>query len=1168
MRKFFALFFSLALFLMPTVYAESFDTNKVDGSVSKYEGNGSSSTSKEDSLYRYWYYEKKTGTRYIIRIYDWNTEKYIAVPKEYYVNHVLSGKKEVLYLGVDKTESGKYTPVRSGTSVFTDTTYEHVLQWFDNDKVSDFGLSKNDINLLATVIKEQATSDGNVSVARDMQNVIDGTAVFDIRAEILFLLKMPGSQGTKRVGTVVGKGSVENYKFVFYDNASKSSSKWRMEYLTYLEAKAVSYRFGDDCGMRLKSYWLDKIACALYEKDKEYVFVNGVYQCSCDLYRRMFGSDVSYTLVDNKINLNQYSSDPKDSTDRWYMYLTPGRCGIPVSVNGKTYYVTPGKTYTNIEGQKVTIEQKIKYLGNKTGIKAHEYGYLNVVTDDATRATIYEGWDYITNNLAATLVIAVDKDTGNIINQNGITYSQFENVGAGTYSKNAWDIDGYEYIGNFTQNYISLPKLPIKVANTDTTVNVKITDSDVSNGAKKQVVFVYQRSNESSDNEVKLSVYNVKNSLNSLMFTGSFGIDKNNNLTIEFFDKGGIKKYSEKLQYVNEKGYVINTQRVEEMLGIDLNSYKFVGSLIKTHSEYFLTYMGESLENVAGNIFDLKNINNQKVHIILGYEQLEKSVEVEENSPEIKVSYVDEDGKEIKNSVITKEGINQEIIKIREDLKQEFYMYVGYTYEDSNDTFANIVTPIIKKGENESVTTTFTDGSQRRHIVFIYKKIDLKFNVDIVMTPNDLDNQLIGQKANEDYWVLDSNGKVTMRITVTGDEGLDINYAVRLKVPFDTVINGHYIPANSINNLTVTDLSNVIVANNLKVPVWVTEKKYELVATIDAYIDGFGSVSVSKKDDVEVVGRLYDFTITNIDGSKTTGDSMWKESLFKTDDDEYKANSIPVGQRDNQPQNYNYGIKLGTNFFYSINTKGLKNGAISITPKFLYVGKDSTAAKEVDVLVKQNGKWVNLKDESISINTLKLNEQNILKASVRNEIIKAQEISKVLERYNYSTSKSRKIGTFANPILSKYLSLPYANYINEFKELYGTTSMNLANKTEYELLECVSHWYGKYVIPDSAKVVDMKDDVIVNTYTEGYLIVMFKIISLDNSNNEYLSYNLPSSKTQWQKENLNQLLKLPNILKSANNDVIINTYNEGYAPVIIYQVGVTIKDNVTSEGTH
>lgn len=1167
MKKFFALFLMIILIMTSVVYAESFDTNKVDGSVSKYEG-GSSSSSKEDNLYKYWYYKKETGTRYVIRVYDWNLEKYVAVPKEYYINHVQSGKKEMLFLGVDKTANGSVNAVRTGASIFTDKTYEHILKWFDNDKVSKFGLSKNDINLLATVVKEEAIKNGNISVANSMQSIIDGTAVFDIRAEILFLLKMPGSKGYKRTGKVVGNGSIENYSFVFYDNASKDSSKWRMEYLTYLEAKAVSYKLGDDCGMRLKSYWFDKIACALYEKDEEYVFANGAYQCSCDLYRRMFGTNVIYTLRNNQINLNQNSSDPKDSSDRWYMYLTPGRCGIPVKVNNTTYYVTPGKTYKNIEGKKVTIDKKIKYLENKTGIQAHEYDYLGVVTNEATRATIYEGWDYITNNLAATLVIAIDKDTGNIIGQNGITYSQFENVGAGTYSKKAWEIDGYDYIGNLTQDNISLPKLPIGIESTDSNVDVVITEDDASNGAKKQVVFVYQKSNDNSDNEVRLSIYNINDSFNNLMYTGGFEIDNENNLILKIYDKGGKEKYKEEVKYNQESGYVVNSKRIEEVLNIDLETYKYVGSLIKTHLEYFLTYQGEPLEKIDGDIFNLKNINKQKVHIILGYEQIKKEEVSESSTPEIKVSYVDDKGKEIKESVITKEEINIEIIKTREDLKKDMYMYVGYTFEDSKNTFNNIATPISPKGTDESVKTTFADGTQRRHIIFIYKKIELKFEVDMQMKPNDLENQLIGQKENEDYWVLDSGGKVTMKVTVTGDEGLNISYMVKLKIPFDTVINGHYIPANSINNLTATDLSNILVADNLMVPVWVAEKEYDLVVTIDANIAGFGTVTASKKDNVEVVGRLYDFTITNLDGSKTTGDNMWKGTLFEDESNEYKANNIPIGQRENQPQKYNYGIKLGTTFFYNINTKGKKNGAISITPKFLYVGKDSNVVKEVDVLVVRNGKLVNIKNDNISVNTLKLNETNVLKESVKSEILKAQVISKVLERYNYSTSKSRSIGSLANPILSKYLSLPYVNYINEFKNLYGVNSMQLANKTEYELLECVSHWYGKYAVPDSAKVVEIQNEINVNTYNDGYLIVLFKIISLDVESGEYLSYDLPIGNTQWQKENLNQLLKLPNIKEISGKDIVIDSLKDGYAPVAIYQIGVTIKDNVTSEGTH
>ena len=109
-------------------------------------------------LYKHWGFYTLTGTRYVIRVYDWNTEKYIAVPKEYYINHVYASDEttELMYLGVDKTESGKYDIVRSGSNIFTDNTYSHILMWYNNSAVSNFGLTKNDVNLLAQVIKESA----------------------------------------------------------------------------------------------------------------------------------------------------------------------------------------------------------------------------------------------------------------------------------------------------------------------------------------------------------------------------------------------------------------------------------------------------------------------------------------------------------------------------------------------------------------------------------------------------------------------------------------------------------------------------------------------------------------------------------------------------------------------------------------------------------------------------------------------------------------------------------------------------------------------------------------------------------------------------------------------------------------------------------------------------
>ncbi len=491
------LFLITCLFGMLSVsYAEQFDTNIVSRDVKP----GGSST---EDLYKYWAYYKNTGTRYVFRVYDWNSKQYIAVPKEYYINHVYgytsSGKvdttKQIMYLGVDKTENGKYNVVKSGSSIFTDNTYSHILTWFDNSNVTNFGVTKNDAKILAEIIRDAAISNGNSVLAKNMQNVIEGKVPYDIRAEILFLMKIPGTEGTRETATVYGKGSMEEYSFTFYKNNAKKkdpSSMWRKEYITYLEAKAICKSFEDDCGFTMKKDWLDGIACALYEKDEEYVFVNNIYQCSCDYYKIKFGNDI-YSLSGNKICLSKPRENPSRKSDRWYMYYTPGRCGIPISISGKTYYLTPGQTYPNVNGKTLSVTKDIKYSDSKKGHTTLNADDVKYVTNDASRATIYEGWDYITNKMSAILVIGCDKDTGKIITANNVTYSEFGHVGAGTYNKKAWNIEGYEYVGNITRNDFSSPSTPIKVSDTSDSTNVKITKNDIENGVKKQVIFVYEK---------------------------------------------------------------------------------------------------------------------------------------------------------------------------------------------------------------------------------------------------------------------------------------------------------------------------------------------------------------------------------------------------------------------------------------------------------------------------------------------------------------------------------------------------------------------------------------------------------------------------------------------------------------------------------------------------
>ena len=1156
MKKIMISLFIILLVLSPICFADSFDTN----TISFYYSSGGGEIIPATDYNPYWFFSERTGTRYIFRIYDRNTNKYIAVPQEYYINHTYastSSKNEVMYLGADKTSDGKYDIVKSGKPIFTDTTYSHVIKWYDNaSEVKRFGLTKNDINMLAEIIKNAAIKKGDISIVNSMQNVIEGKIPYEIRAEILFLMKMPGTKGTQRNITVYGNNSVEKYNFITYDNNSTNPSYWRRDYMTFREIKYYCYKINGDARLGNMKRQLDNIACALYERDQEYVFSNGVYQCSCDLYRLKYDENALYSLKNKELNVNApaylKSGSYKQSL---YHYCLVGRCGIPVQISDKTYYVTPGMTYSNLAGSKTKVSTKVKYSDG-----SYNYPYnsntLKVLSSDATTPTIYEGWDYITNNMPALSVIACDKDTGRIITQNGITYSEFENLPGGTYTKNAWEIDGYVYLGYIIRDDFKIPNAPLGVA--DTADSATVTLDSIGNN-RKQIIFVYEKDNSVKISETRLSICKIKEGSSQMMYTGSYEIDSKNILHINLYDNNLNNKYNLNIDFNFEAGHEINAKNIENILKI-LN-LKYVGGLVKRHSEYFLPYLGEELTIKNEILYNVKETKQDKVHVIIGYEEVSVAPETEGN-PMLKISYIDEKGNEIPNkkSLETKENIGVDILSKAEDFRSENYMYCGYTYVDTSNEFGKFSAPISLTDRGESVTTRFEQNDARRHIAFVYKKIELKFAVDVQMLVNDLENQLIGQKTNEDYWVLDERGNVRLKLYVSGNEGLNItNYLVKLRIPFDTYVNANLVKGGTINNLAVRDISNIIVADNLLVPIWVEEKEYDIDVSIEANVEGFGVVRANTKDNVEVVGRLYDFTVTNIDGSELTGDEVWRKAIFSSDE-EYKAQSLPIGQKSSAITKYDYGIKLGTSFYYSVNTKGIKNSSISITPRFIYVSKDGKVVQEADVYVNNNKKWCNMLSEDSVKSYMSIKDENVMKSNVVKELEKAQLINKISNRYNHLYASSTLIGSLARVHISNNLSLPHLGYIDEIKSILGSASIPM---TEEQLLTYASHWYGRYVVPSSSIIVEKGSTNLNSSYKDGYLVVLFNIISLDEKGGEYLSYDLPMNSTQWQKEQLNQLIILPN-----GKEVVINSMKDGYAPVIVYDISLSTKDNITSAGTH
>ena len=1034
----------------------------------------------------------------------------------------------------------------NGKPIFTDTTYSHVITWLNNSsEVNNFGLTKNDVDLLATIIKEAAWKNGEIDVVNSMNGVIDGKIPYEIRAEILFRMKMPGKDGSRRTVRVHGNNSIETYTFLAYNNNTGNHHSWLYDYLTFREIKSFSYTDNNDyqLGYSRHYYNLDHIACALYEKDEEYVFSNGVYQCSCDLYKLKYGSGLYYSLDNNNaICINAPSKDKNEV--QLHQFCLPGRCGIPVTRNGKTYYVTPQQTYPNLDGKEVTIAEDISYSDGVSGNIYHG-DTLKVLSTDATTPTIYEGWDYVTNNMPALYVVAYDIDTKSIITLNDNTYSKFAYLSAGTHTEVAWEIEGYGYEGYITKDGCGEPSSQdLKSAPDGKTKTVTIELDSENN--RKTIVYFYKKVNQQ---QTLVSIYKLKadNSC-EIMHTGMYTAKDD---VLNIWLKNNVREIS----YNSGEGYVISVENLENVLGISDEECEYDGGLIKKDSSCFLGYWpGEELTYKTKFSYNIRDTKQDYVHVIIVYKAIEEK-------PKLKISYLDEEGNAIPNmnSVETDRNINEEIVSYAEDLRDEKYMYVGYACKDTYDEFGKFSTPLEISGEENNVPTKFTESNQRRHIAFIYKKVDLKIiSVDVQMEVEDLPNQLIDQEESEDYWVLDEKGTLKLHIGADGMEGLNItnNYSITLRIPFDTYIDDNFKAEGEIKLDDVSDISDItITIDDVLVPIWVEEKEYDIDVVIEANVEGFGVVSAVARDDVEVVGRLYDFTVTNIDGSELTGDSVWKKAIF-SNNEEYKAKSLPVGQKNEAVEKYNYGVKLGTSFYYSINTKGEKNSGISITPKFVYVSKNGEAVEAVDVynINNDNRKWSNILSGDSIKSFMSMKDENVSKSNIIEELKKAQVINKI----SYTSKVS--IGSLAKINIPKNLSLPYVDYAEEIKNISGYGNIS---KSENELLKYASHWYGKYVVPASSIIVKQGSTNLNSSYKDGYLVVLFNIISLDKKGGEYLSYNLPASKTQWQREQLNQLIILPN-----GKEVVINSMKDGYAPVIVYDISLSTKDNITSAGTH
>lgn len=508
---------------------------------------------------------------------------------------------------------------------------------------------------------------------------------------------------------------------------------------------------------------------------------------------------------------------------------------------------------------------------------------------------------------------------------------------------------------------------------------------------------------------------------------------------------------------------------------------------------------------------------------------------------------------------------------------------------------------------------------------------------DFIPTPDENNNPNNPNNPNSPYYgsniiVLDEVFGIKSKITNVGSA--ENGSEVRIKFPFDVYYNGEFRKANS--ELTIDTKTESGLQENktyyFRLPSWIIEQSYK-EQTILRIVNSRGEEYDSEKLNIAVIGRLYDFTITNIEG-----DQMWQTSLFGGNNagKEYKADTLPIGENmvksnvstlpvqsniSTQNNAYKFGMKLGTTFLFSVNTKGLKSNSIKITPMLEYYDKDGKQIKNATYTYNVMGKGEQPFANSNGVITATINNfSTTLNKSTRNttevsaEIMKAIQLrslnnilnssnnlyANVTNAYkNFESGTLRSFGGYASLLLPNTLRVPYANYAsallnkaeahrigntfqgndytkysftaprtlnyitNNISEYYGKTRS--VSIDENAIINSLSHWYAEYRLPASLKVKSSDGKTI---YNNGYVVVRFKIESLDASGYTYLTYPV----AQWNKENsainANQVkVNFPTTLYKSSFTGDIGVSNS-YYPVAIFEVGQRVNDNFETEGTH
>lgn len=381
--------------------------------------------------------------------------------------------------------------------------------------------------------------------------------------------------------------------------------------------------------------------------------------------------------------------------------------------------------------------------------------------------------------------------------------------------------------------------------------------------------------------------------------------------------------------------------------------------------------------------------------------------------------------------------------------------------------------------------------------------------------------------------------------------------------PFD-VYNGtqtQFIPANTWISIPVSQIDTTFY-----LPVWVNEGNYEVLFRSFAEnspSSGFTTQPNANLDlthhvstqtiPVEVIGRVYDFRITDIadynwedvfriqKGSAThTGAYYWVQD--RSIDGAPRGNTSPYmlpilpGSHPSSGKK-NISVKTGYHFKFDLKTKGNMFGrddAIHITPTFYFVSRDGSRRQEVDLYYHTNerlfvriGGPEDTERRHVTLNTRLRNvpQQEMIDAAhyVYDHYANTNlPRSQFVEQYLKDAAKPTWVGKY------DWMLLPY-----QVRTFIGPNHVpSGASATPQRANASIQTWYGEYSLPAAAYAVPKGTNIAeygrTNRLTDkspiflrdGYIIVNFDIETIRNKDllNPHLQYMHGPLNNQWRKE--------------------------------------------------